>query len=508
MNAPISKDLGRQSGRVAVNSLWSLAGQLLPLIVGVLTLPALIRAMGLERYGFLTLVWVLVGYASLFDFGIGRALTRAVASALASTDDAVANRLAQVGCTYLLTFGILVGLALAVGTPWLAAHALGLPQDLQAEAQRALWILAASVPMVMLSSGYAGVLTAHQHFRSMSVLRAVLGIAGFIGPLLVATQINRLEYVVAFVLCMRIINNAALARACRRQCAFDFHLSRPDRATSNALFSLGGWITVSNLVSPLLTYLDRLLLGSLVPIRAVAFYATPFDLLSRSMILPYSIMGALFPSAAGLQRGSEEARVVLEASVRLLYALMWPIMLAFMALAEPGLRAWLGNEFAANAAPVLQVLAAGVFLNALAQAPATLVQAAGHPRWMAKMHLIELPVFVFLLWLFTSKWGILGTALASALRNALDAAVVFVMAYRGVLFRPVPLRSWLPHAGLVGATAIPVLALPGTWLLSLLWLAFCIPAFAIVLWRLLLPESDRAKLKALSKRLRPAPRTE
>ena len=61
--------------------------RLVPLLVGLAVLPLLIRTLGLDRYGFLTLVWVLVGYASIFDFGIGRVLIRVVALRLARGDD-------------------------------------------------------------------------------------------------------------------------------------------------------------------------------------------------------------------------------------------------------------------------------------------------------------------------------------------------------------------------------------------------------------------------------------
>lgn len=37
----------------------------------------------------------------------------------------------------------------------------------------------------------------------------------------------------------------------------------------------GGWMTISNIVSPLMGYLDRFLIGALVTTAAVAYYVTP-----------------------------------------------------------------------------------------------------------------------------------------------------------------------------------------------------------------------------------------
>jgi len=61
---------------------WNLVGQGVPLILAVFTIPPLIKGLGIDRFGVLTLAWMVIGYFSLFDFGIGRALTKVVAEKL------------------------------------------------------------------------------------------------------------------------------------------------------------------------------------------------------------------------------------------------------------------------------------------------------------------------------------------------------------------------------------------------------------------------------------------
>lgn len=72
------------SSKLVSSSLWNLAGSLLPLGAGLVAIPLLIGQLGLERFGLLSLAWLLVGYFSLFDFGLGRSLTRLVAEKLGS----------------------------------------------------------------------------------------------------------------------------------------------------------------------------------------------------------------------------------------------------------------------------------------------------------------------------------------------------------------------------------------------------------------------------------------
>ncbi len=482
--------------RLVSNTAWNFAGLLLPLAVGVLTLPLLIRLVGLERFGFISLVWVLVGYASIFDFGIGRALIRTVAAHLAAKDTPRAAASAHAALFFLTLFGVLLALLLAPASAWLVRSALNLPAELVPEAVPATVLLAASLPFVMLTTGFGGLLSAHQRFKALNVIRIVMGVAGYLGPVLVALWSKRLDAVVAVVLALRVLGTLLHAIVCAQQCAWRPRLALPTAEASGELFRLGGWIAVSNIVGPLLTYLDRLLLGVLVPMRSVAIYATPYDVVSKSMMIPSSIIASLFPLASGAERGSSYARRMLEESVRLLFILMVPVIFLFIVLARPGLESWLGHEIAEQGATVMQILAVGVLFNALAQGPAMLIQAAGEPRWMAKLHIIELPLFVAILWLLTSRFGIVGTAVAAFLRNAIDAAVVFWLAYRRVTFSAIDWR-----AALLPATLALLLLAAGAWPSS--WsqalpvaVAGCL-VFAGYVWTRMLSPTERTQLLGL-----------
>src|SRR5207245_5800245 len=102
------------------------------------------------------------------------------------------------------------------------------------------------------------------------------------------------------------------------------------------------------------------------------------------------------------------------------------------AFAHEGLRAWLGAEFAQHGAPVLRWLAVGVFINGIAQVFATHLQGIGRPDLTAKLHLIELPIYVPALWLAIHYFGIVGAAMAWTVRVALDGALLFWLTRRFV----------------------------------------------------------------------------
>ena len=63
---------------LARNTLWNLLGQVAPMSVALFAIPMLIRRVGTDRFGILTIAWMVVGYFSLFDLGLGRAMTNLV----------------------------------------------------------------------------------------------------------------------------------------------------------------------------------------------------------------------------------------------------------------------------------------------------------------------------------------------------------------------------------------------------------------------------------------------
>jgi O-antigen/teichoic acid export membrane protein len=489
--------------RIAHNTAWNLLGQVLPMLVGFVTIPVLIRHLGIDRFGFITLVWMLIGYAGVFDFGISRAMTRVIAERLASGDVAAARHISAVGLTYMLLFGCIIGALMALASPVIVEHWLGLPPNLQKEGFNAFLLLCTSIPVVMLTTGYTGCIQAWERFAALNKIRILLGFATYLMPMLVAFFSQRLEAVVAVVVLIRIIANAAHAYVCRRECEVAFRPVMPDRAATHTLFSLGGWIAVSNFVSPLLTYLDRLIIGGLLPVRMIAYYATPYDLLGKLMMLPYALTTALFPAAAGLASEPQRALRIYATALRVMFVAMFPPILFFVAFAHPGLQLWLGADFADHAAFSMQILAVGLFFNMLAQVPATMIQAFGQPRWMAIMHVCELPIFLVVLWLLTKQFGIVGTAAAATLRFALDAAIVFVLAGVKLFRHRVAIGEVL--IAVVPAAILLVCALKADTVSSSVFV--CLPGLALfylLAWFRIFDQPDRARVTSMLRGLRPA----
>lgn len=488
------------SQKIASNTFWNLLGQILPLFLAIAVIPLLIKSMGVERYGFLTLAWVLIGYAGLFDFGISRAMTRLVARAVADGDSIGATHVARAGTSFMLLFGSSIGLLLFGFSDILVHRWLTVPPDVTQEAINALRLLALSAPVVLLTAAYRGVLEAHQAFKRLALIRVMMGTLTYLGPLLAMSFSTRLEVIVGTIVVMRVLANYLHARACYRSTRYQYRWNLPSLQVTRNLFALGGWMSVSNIVSPIMTYMDRFILGGLVAIELVAYYATPYDMITKFMILPYAFMGALFPVLAGMGNDQDRIQRTYSTTIRVLFLLMLPATFATIVLAHPVMELWLGGSFAEHGAPVLQILAVGVLANTLAQAPANLIQSAGNPKWMAITHLVELPLFLFGIWFFTTRYGIVGTALSWAFRMVIDCVILYVLVHRNVSKFSFSAMQCI-GALLAGTLLLLIAFVPHTLAHRLIACGVGLIGFTAAAWyALITPEEKTLLAKAIGKR--------
>ncbi|MGA8891041.1 MAG: flippase [Anaeromyxobacteraceae bacterium] len=482
------------AGLIARNTLWNLAGQVAPLAAAVICIPLLIRGLAPEGFGLLSLAWMVVGYFSLFDLGLGRALTQLVADRLGSGSVEGIPELVATAMALMLGLGVLGTAAALAATPWAVDIALNVPAGMQAEARGAFRLMAFAVPAVTITAALRGLLEANQRFGVVNALKAPLGVFNFAGPAVTLLFSRRLDVVVAVLAVSRYASAFAHLVACRSALPLQFSLRTPDWTLAPGLLKFGGWMTVSNIVSPLMVYFDRFVIGSLVSMSAVAFYVTPYEIVTKLWAIPAALVAVLFP-AFTMIRASDPLHAArwLARAMRYLFVVMFPLTFGILVLAPWGLRIWVGSPFEANSTRVLQWLAAGVFVNSMGYVPFAFVQGAGRPDLTAKLHFAELPVYAAVLWWAVERFGIEGAAIAWFARVAVDTALLMWISVRLGVDRRV-LRSpsvavgialaWMLAGGLLASGWASLAFLGATYLLAL-------PIF----WNFLLDGQERSKVR-------------
>jgi len=481
-----------QGSRIARNSVLNLLGYGTPLVVAIFAIPLLIRGLGTDRFGVLAMAWVFIGYLSLFDLGLSRALTKLVAEKLGVGKVGEIPALVWTAIFVMFFLGLGIAVAVSLLLPWLIRDILNIPQALYTETLKAFYLLAIFVPIVIISVGFRGILDAHQRFDLTNAVRIPLGIYSFIAPLLVLPFSRSLFSVVGILVAGRLI-------ACLVQLLLCLHvvpsLSKGivlQRTMMGPLIRFGSWMTVTNIVSPLMLYLDRFFIGALISVVAVAYYATPQEVVTKLLLISGSVMGVLFPAfSTSFVQDHSRTKLLFGRGVKFIFLILFPITLFIVTMAHDGLGFWLGDEFAQNSTKVLQWITVGVFIHSLGQVPYALIQGVGRPDLTAKLHLIELPFYVICLWWIIVSNGIVGAAVAWVLRIAVDTLFMFVMAQRllqireGIMWRRLLLMGFV-FLTLTLATMLTDLAMKLLFLLLMLFI------YVPTIWFLILAQEERA----------------
>lgn len=407
------------------STLYNLLGQITPLVVSLVTVPLYLHTIGNARYGILAIVWLFTGYFGVFEMGLARASAYHLARQHEETP-AVRSTTFWTAFWLNLGFGFLGAVVLYVVAQPVFTHFFHMSDTMRRSVLASLPWIAAALPLSTLGGVMVGALEARERFAYMNIIGVFNTAVTQIAPLLVAIFISpELNWLIPAVV---------IARASGLLLQFvGVWLFLPivssawfSRAQARVLFSYGGWISLTNIVGPVLVTFDRMLIGALLSVQAVTYYTVPSNLVNRFSLVPGALSTSLFPRFSRTTTG--EGKQLAEHGLHLLIAIMTPITVIGIALLPLFLKCWISPEFSQHGALVGMILLVGIWINGLAFIPYGLLQGQGRPDITAKLHLLELPFFLLLLWVGVHWLGLIGAALAWSFRMAMDALLLFYFA--------------------------------------------------------------------------------
>ncbi|HKT47027.1 MAG TPA: flippase [Candidatus Acidoferrales bacterium] len=485
---------------IARNSAFNLAGQLVPMVVGVITIPIIVRGLGHNGYGIFSIAIMALGYFSIFDLGLGRATVKFVAENNSPESVHRIPELVWTSFSLLAGLGCIGGALAALFVPYAVTHLFKMPASFFGEARTSLFILCAAMPIMLLNDALRGVLEAAQRFDLVNYVKVPSSFLFYSVAAIVIPFGVHVPGVVLLLVLIRLTSSFAYLWLCFR--VFPNLRARPrvSRASLKPLAVFGGWIMVSNVTAPIFGYLERFMIASVLSVGMLTFYSAPYDLVSKMLVFPASIIPSLFPyfSYHGT-RGRDEVSEVTSRTIQYLLLVLTPIVAIFLVFARPILHLWLGPQFAEISTVPMQIVSFIFFLNAFAMIPFTSVQALGRPDLKAILDIVVLPVYAFSAWWFMRRMGINGAALAKLLVTVLDLTCLYTFASHLKAFH---LRHCLSGhlSRAIGTSAILLLAVVGLQLsrasipMSIFIVGVLLLAYAALFWTWVINRRDRDAL--------------
>jgi O-antigen/teichoic acid export membrane protein len=484
------------SGRkVAKNTLYNLFGYGLPLLVALLLIPPLIKGLGEEKFGILSLSWVVVGYFSFLDLGIGRALTKFIAEKLGLKQAKDIPEIFWTSIFLMLLISSAAAILLFFISKFFVLDIFKISEYLKEETLYSFYVLAFTIPIVTTTAGLRGLLEAYQEFKSINIIRIVLGVSTFLAPLLCLLFTKNLFWIVMTLGIIRIVIWLLYLFQCFRiNPELTANIFKFNRNLIKPILSMSGWMTVSNIVAPIIIYLDRFLIGAVISAVAITYYITPYEVVTKLLLVPGALTGVLFPAFSSTYLNDPAiSKKLFSRGVKFIFIFLYPVVLIIINFSYEGMNLWLDKTFADRSTFVMQMLALGVLLNSLAYIPFTYFQGIGKPKIPALVNLLELPFYCLLMWIATSRWGIEGAAVVWVLRIVVDTAILFILTEKLTAAKMFNMSRMFLFLSMISILIVSILI--SDIILKFLFTAVILLIFIILVWKVFLIDEEKKFLR-------------
>jgi O-antigen/teichoic acid export membrane protein len=500
--------------RILLNSAAIGAGNAWAMVVGVVSLPLLLRGLGTDGFG----TWVLLqtfsattGWFSLADAGVGTATTTTVSARAATDDEAGVRAAVSASLAIFAGLGVVCAGLLALIGPRALPSLFNTPEPLIAPLRVAVAIFAGQLLMDQATNAAEAALEGLQRVdlsRLADGIRRTLVAAATVGAALASGQLPVVALAAAVAAAVAAI--VAVAMLARH---LPGRLERPVGTEVRALFVHGRAIALLRPIGVLHRQIDRLVVGAALGPSSVALVEVAIQIQNGAEAVLSASSYSAIPAASWVHAREDHGslRELLERGTRYSLLVTLPVTVGAALLAGPLVQVWLGDGY--DEVPRLAAVALSyTAVTAVLQVGSNLLVGTGRSGSVLRGALVAVSVNLIASMVLVRVVGMVGVFVASLL-GAL-ALVPWVgramLRATGLSAAPFLRSAVLPCLAPLAVLTVTVLALRTLPLapLPLLLVAGTggAAAYGGVALAIGLPGDDRARVGALLKRRLPGSR--
>jgi O-antigen/teichoic acid export membrane protein len=411
--------------RLARNASANLLGAAIPAIAALATVPLVVAGLGHAGYGLYALVTAIVGYFAIVDINVTAGSVKYIAEFNARGERERVAETIVFGVAIYALLGLAGAAVLLLGARELVTRVFKVPAPLVEQAVTALRVAAPGFVVGQLQAYLHSVPQSLLRYDIPARLEMLFGTAVPVLTVVVLLQGYGLVEVIGLRVAVGALHCLLLWRGVKRLLPH-FTWRWPGAPIRRSLLGFSAWSFLSRIAALSYAYADKLIIGALAGVTALAYYTVAATLASRVLGLTYRLSGVFFPAASALAASGELARLdrMYVKATRYLVFVNGAILVLVAVFASPILRYWLNPEFARQGALVLAIIALAQFVDSVTSLPSLVNDGMGHPRVTGSFALARAACGVALVWLGVALDGIEGAAWGH-----LAAALVFTSAF-------------------------------------------------------------------------------
>lgn len=445
------------------NGLADLMGGVLPALVTLITTPYVIRTLGYNSYGVLTLITAIIGYFAIIDINVTAGSVKYVAEHHATGNIRLRNQTLTSGFFMYLLIGLAGCVLILLFADTLVHRVFAVPEDLRPGAHATLQLAAFGFVFGQMQIYLNSVPQAIRRFDQTALVESLFGVLTPFATVLVLWLGYGLFEVVALRIAASVLNLLVLGGIIRRLMP-DFAFELPTRHTVMALGRFSGFAYLNRLAIIASAQGDKLILGLFTTMNALTYYAVPFMLVQRVFSLSYRLGSAMFPVASALAANKEMDRLreLYLYAARYIFFINCALALLLTSLAHEILLYWVGPSLAASGTSIMLLITVSSLIDSLTNAPSLVNDGLGNPAVTGLFAICRAALGISLTLLLVNVLGVVGAALAQLLTSIVMVSIFITYVHgRSV---PVALRDYLR---VVVMPSLPIVAV-GSLLIAVL----------------------------------------
>jgi O-antigen/teichoic acid export membrane protein len=337
------------------NSLLNLMGMVLPALVALVAIPVCIHAYGNEQFGLLSLVWTFLVSFAFFDLGMGISTTKYTAEMIRNNQRGRIPTIVWTSVGINFTLGIALAIVLSFAAPTLTDHFIRPSPLLRGTT---IWLIVysgISLPFITSGGALRGALEAGNRFDLSNGIKAPSLSLLFLIPALGGLAGLPIDIVVLFLALSRILAAVTFLYFVAKVFPEVIHSFSFELGQAKALFRFGGWVSVTNLLNPVIMQGEKVLIPAFLSLGMLAYYSPPQEMVARIAVIPASLSVAMLPkfSYLGKQDTLELREQVVIRPIQFLLFLMTPLVGVFIFFSNEIMSVWVGTALASISKDVL-----------------------------------------------------------------------------------------------------------------------------------------------------------
>ncbi len=405
------------------NAFFSSLSWFLPLVLGVIATPIVVKGLGYEEYGIFSLILGFISYS--FAFGIGRAVTKYVAEFRVQNKTAEINEVISATLFLSIFLGVIAAVATVVFSKIIVRDVLQIDENNQETAIKALYIACATIGVIMIGQVFQGIIQALHRFDRNSLLININGIILTAGNIALVFGDFGLNALLTWNLIVSIVN-----------CLFFYHSAKNLLPELQLGFRVSGKIL--RLVSVYgLGIIGYQIFGNAILIferswiirklgaESLTFYVVPMTLAIYLHGLIGSLILVVLPAFSEMRGDREKLLNLYRKATEIIFALVVFLAVQLICGSKIILKLWISEEFSGLTHALLIVHVVTFSLYALFNVIWQLAEGFGHPRFNAFISFFWLVISVPLMILLIGEYQNYGVAISRLTGVLLTVPLIF-----------------------------------------------------------------------------------